>query len=320
MEIIDSVKTYLFDNPVNINNFKLFMQKYNNGDCIALVGAGLSKHLQVPPWKELVRGLSTLANLNLDDYFFNNFSEQVEEDDRLLEIAGEAKNELERRNMIDRYWHFLKQELTPRNASYTSTHLTLMRSNFVSFLTTNFDEILERAASEVRTVDNSPQVFPYMDPTLLRHRRIFYLHGKISNRNIVFTKWEYENAYIHGNIQEIIASCYRNLCIVLIGKRMEMYLHKTLKEIKEKDQQRKLVEKKFNLENEIHPIHFIFEGLKEKLKNIDKIIEEENGKYQQYNFCPIFFKVFRENDYINLENIFRQLPQFRPELKGDPYD
>jgi len=303
---INKFKPFLFDLQENLKNFKDFLEELKKGNCVALIGAGLSKPLGIPDWEDLIFRLSEFSHLGYKKQYIEKNSE------KWLDIAEEAKSHWKKKEQTDKYYNFLQNNLSPINTSYNNTHLVLLEVNFLSYLTTNFDNILDNAAKRVNNGEilNGLQVFPNLDQTFLRHRKIFYLHGKIENKRIVFTRTEYDSAYKHGAIKDVLWSAYSHMNIILIGFSLkDNYIQNLFKNFKEQLNERRTKEEQLlGMIKNTHR-HFAFIGTDARAEK--KRIMEENSRYEELRVRFIRYALLPNDNHINLERILEGLPKFR---------
>ncbi len=314
---IDKFKPYLFDLSENRNNFKDFLKELETANCVVLVGAGLSTPLKIPDWEKLTQNLSEFSKLTYSkEYIKANPAEWSD-------IAEEAKSYWRKKDeQLKKYYEFLKDAFTPRQEPYRSIHTVLLQVNFLSYLTTNFDNILDKAAESIDNgkIINGIQVFPNIDATFLRGRKIFYLHGKIENQDIVLTKSEYEKAYKYERLKNVLWNAYFSMSIVMIGHSLrDIYIQKLLENFKEQLNKMQNQEQQWK-ENINKHKHFIFVGV-DLITNEEKM-KEENSRYEGFNIYPIRYllpqHLFGSNDkddHINLFHILEELPKYEGKIK-----
>ncbi len=305
---VDDFRLHLLNLPENFRNFEYFFEELKIGNCVALVGAGLSNPIGIPKWEDLIFELSEFSCLEYTEQYIKNDPE------KWLDIAEEAKNYWEKKRQLHKYYGFLQDKLSPINTNFNNTHLVLLEADFLSYLTTNFDNILENAAKRVNNgemLDNI-QIFPSVDPTLLRHRKLFYLHGKIKNRIIVFTRTEYYSAYNkHRGIKDVLWDAYSHMSMVLIGFSLrDSYIRNLFKNFKEQLDERRKEEEQLLGEIKDRRAHFAFTGT-DVTTTEEKIITEENFRYKELGIYIIRYQVLPEDNHINLERILEKLPKFR---------
>ena len=204
------------ESPYNLH-YQNLLNEINQENCIAFIGAGLSKEAGYPLWKDLLETLIQRAELD----------ESIPAEPNIkayLEIAEQCKNRLS-----DRYYPLLEEIFNPVGKSHFLDHHTyLSRVPFIGYLTTNYDPCLQKA-SRVLDMEIQERIRPDLDPTLLsqKPRTIFHIHGiafDSSGRNmvntIVLTKTEYEEVYhTSASLKSLLYSafCYKTILFLGFG-------------------------------------------------------------------------------------------------------
>ena len=267
------LKQYLANLPENIKNFEFFIEELKKGNCVALVGAGLSKPLKIPDWEKLVYELARFSRLKYS-------KEEIEESlDKRLDVAEEARSYWEKEDDLDKYDDFLKERCQPKQVPYNPVHTTLLQVKFISYLTTNFDNVLDNAAKDVNDGEmlKNTQILPDFDPTLLRTRKLFYLHGKIQSRNIVLTRSEYDRAYGYKRMKDLLWNVYSNMTIVMIGFSLEdPYIQRLFENFSEQLNDMRRKRKTWGpIESEEKRRHFILKGTRPLQSKLTAQSEED---------------------------------------------
>jgi len=315
---IDKFKPYLFNLPENHKNFKDFFYFLKRGNCVALVGAGLSKQVGLPTWDELILDLCRERDIKCSK------GEIKSDRDKLYDIAQDIKNSLSEKD----YLGILTRKFTPPDMDYGETHLHLLETNFCSFLTTNYDDCLERAVIKLfsEEIEKNVQVYPILNQTLLRQRTIFYLHGKIKKGVIVFTKNDYEQAYKqHNAIESVLWDAYSQMSIVIICCSFEdKYIIELFEKCKRKLDNQNAVLQKLIRSGKISSNtgkHFILIGLRENnnannnTEDVRRIMENYRVRFEELNIHPIFYKVLKDGSHRNLKILLEKLPKYEPKKK-----
>ena len=155
-------------------------------------GAGLSKNVNLPNWKDIFQ---LLIN-ELKAQFIKLDSIDVEDPDSYA--VGEYIQGIVRdRNILfDKIAEILKKS-SPLNSEQQQLYEYLVRQEYNSIWTTNFDDIFENILKEnkyqVNVVDLSSGIDKYH---LLKQKRTLYkINGSISdsNRKLILTKNDYES-------------------------------------------------------------------------------------------------------------------------------
>lgn len=302
---VDEFEQYLFNLPGNFDNFCYFLEELKKGNCVALVGAGLSKQVGLPTWEELIFELCGECNINYS-------KEDVLSDHNILyDLAQDIKDSLSEND----YLEILNRKLMPPNIEWGETHRYLLEANFNSFLTTNYDDTLEQAAIALPDSKSGMniQFYPVLDQTLLKERTIFYLHGKIKEKAIVFTRNDYEQAYKqHSDIEDVLWDAYSKMSIAIICCSFEdNYMIELFEKFKRKLDDRVMVQKiiRFDKSDSKTYKHFFLKGLEEE-SNLAEIMGNYWTRFETIDACPIFYKLPRKDAHINLKILLRKLPKY----------
>ena len=304
---IEELKEYLFNLSENLDNYEYFLEELRRGNCVALVGAGLSKQVELPTWEELVFDLCEECHIA------NPKEEILSGQKELYDIAQEIKDSLSQSD----YLKILRKKLTPPNMDYGETHLSLLKANFCSFLTTNYDDGLERAAAglSVNGMQRNIQVYPILDQTLLKQRTVFYLHGKIHEGVIVFARNDYERAYgQHKAIESVLWDAYSQMNIVILCCSFEdKYMIELFEKCKrELDKQNVASQELIGLRRIASSPgkHFILKGLQED-NDTEETMKKDQTSFQGINIRPIFYKVPKGGSHRNLKTLLGKLPKYK---------
>lgn len=175
--------------------FAEILQSIRQRRCAAVVGAGLSRNSYYPSWVGL---LHELAN-----YVWELCEVRVHPSEDLYEWAERCKAELTEEQYTDFFVAQFGEDAgrLPTNPVYED----LDHIPFTSIVTTNYDTCLLHATRRNGTL-REVHSFPQLDASYLRAPEpghIFHIHGlihpdspQVSARSVVFTKSEYEEAYL----------------------------------------------------------------------------------------------------------------------------
>jgi len=125
-----------------------------------------------------------------------------------------------------RFKEIITYEFNPHNNKQplTQNHLDLIELPFVSFITTNYDCILENAKSRL-DLDIKSNFYPTLPISHIRDRQIFHIHGILdyerlseTQDSIIITRSDINQAYQEGsNIYNLLNCAYQELIILFIG-------------------------------------------------------------------------------------------------------
>lgn len=188
--------------------------------CSVFVGAGLSAHAEYPLWKELVRRLCLRSGKPVARETIETGAED------LLNIAQECRNVLG----DEGYRRFLESEFSQWTGkeSFLPIHADLLALPFNAYLTTNFDSCIENAAKRVGGVE-SVQVYPVLDPSHLRHRHVYHLHGRAYDEQgvstvdtMLLTARDFREAYEERNVlSSLLQDVFRWQTVFFIGHSLD---------------------------------------------------------------------------------------------------
>lgn len=209
--------------------FEQLKECINKNIVFAFIGAGSSKKIGYPLWRELIEILEK-------EIIKNNPDEDLE-----IYKRGSLTNQL------DYYWYveILKSYLNenefnniifdnykPKEINYSSFHQKLINIPFRHYLTTNYDTVLENASlSLAKSIDS----FCWCDIERLRKffqflndinqqdtRYIFHIHGIFDKKeSIILTEKDYINFYTKDDLaQKILWSIISSFRMCFIGFSM----------------------------------------------------------------------------------------------------
>ena len=161
-------------------NLRELIDYIRKGQCCAFVGAGLSKPAGYPLWEELLDKLKKVAeNITGNKAIYNGTGfEPAEKADSYRKIIGEEK-----------YYEFLIDTFDPTDNKQPclQVHHDLIQMPFNAYVTTNYDCLLKRALEE-EGKNISYDLYPFLDVTRLREKRLFHIHGIIDYDDLEKTK------------------------------------------------------------------------------------------------------------------------------------
>lgn len=162
---------------------EFFLQQFRSGKGVVFVGAGLSAAAGLPTWEQLLRGVQAHA-VAIDNTAFDIFLKRGD----LLEAASELEEQMGRAALQEA----LRSELQASSAVPTRTHELLTKLPLQAVITTNFDQLIERAyggSIAAITPRDSRQFGEYFRQNT---RFLYKIHGDINRPDtIVLTREEY---------------------------------------------------------------------------------------------------------------------------------
>lgn len=182
-----------------------------NNSLTFFVGAGVSKCSFMPSWEELIEkicleiGVDKPTKFSSDDYL------------RIPQMYYYSINDK------DKYCSFVEKALDVPNAIPNDIHRLMLQFNPHSFLTTNYDSLIESASIQFcklyKCVAEDKEV-----PSISGDRFILKVHGDFKHRNFVLKEEDYlayeENFKLISNLMR---SVFSTNTVVFIGYRIGDY-------------------------------------------------------------------------------------------------
>ncbi len=192
--------------------FKRIIKASQNHSLSFFVGAGVSSLSGAPSWKELIKKICD----KIDEPIKENYSS--DEYLRIPQIFYHSINQNK-----DEYYKFIEENLTQKELLPNEVHKELLSFNPVSFITTNFDELLENAAIQYCksfiSVARDDEV-----ANINGDKYILKLHGDLKHRNIVFKEEDYLNYSENFKlIETLLKSIFSTNTVVFIGYGLNDY-------------------------------------------------------------------------------------------------
>lgn len=176
------------------------------------VGAGVSALSGAPTWKALIHAISDkLGRTRKDEY---SSDEYLQIPQMFYYSLGENKEE---------YYRFVKEQLYSASLLPNTIHREMLNLNPVSFITTNYDTLLEDAAVQYcqsfKVVSRDEDV-----PTIFGDRFILKLHGDFKHNNFVLKEEDYLNYSENFKlIETLVKSIFSTNTVVFIGYSLNDY-------------------------------------------------------------------------------------------------
>ncbi|HAF28292.1 MAG TPA: hypothetical protein DCG75_04510 [Bacteroidales bacterium] len=241
------------------------LNKNPDTEIVPFIGAGSSKLLGLPDWKELIEQYHKYVGCTIS---LESIKKDLKEDlskvaDLIFENSGKD---------FDLYYEFMGG-ITPKNTGYTALHAVLVK-NFQKIITTNYDQAFENALSDDNINDYKLLVYPNNLMSIdFQGRVIAYIHGHIKSGIYVFRNEEYEQAYLHDTkIKSFLTEIISKKVLVFIGFSFsDKMFRNTVKQIiaetnavREKEEQVFGKKSKTNFEQKLYVL-FPSENLKTKV-------------------------------------------------------
>lgn len=175
------------------------------------VGAGVSKLSKAPSWAELVDEFSSRLGMSKKGMYSA---------DELLQIPQMYWSKY---NNEDEYYAIVQNKLNYSSIKPNIIHSRMLELNPVSFLTTNYDPLIEEAAimasKSYKVISSNDDV-----PNIFGDRFILKVHGDIEHRNIVLKEDDYLNYSDDFKlIETLMKSIFATNTVVFIGYGLNDY-------------------------------------------------------------------------------------------------
>ncbi len=192
--------------------FRRIIEASHNNALTFFVGAGVSKLSGAPSWERLVDEFSEKLGLKREESGYST--------DELLRIPQMYYSSKDNKND---YYNVVKRMMNPESLKTNDIHREMLKLDPVSFITTNYDTLLENSALEYRrtykTVACDEEV-PYVSGD----RFILKAHGDLSHLNFVLKEDDYLDYSEKFKLVEIlIKSIFSMNTVVFIGYGLNDY-------------------------------------------------------------------------------------------------
>ena len=242
------------------------------------VGAGLSALSNVPLWKDLINQLCDKIGFNRKESYSS---------DEFLQIPQMYYQTINRND--DEYYGCIADLLENNGKSYepNEIHNLLFKLKPASIITTNFDDLIETAASKscysMKTVASDSEV-----SSINGDKFILKAHGDLIHRNIVFKEEDYLNYSENFKLTEtLLKSIFSTNTVVFIGYGLNDYNIKLI-----------LNWTKFLLKDNFNQPIFIY-------TNSDVLSNPTLSYYESRGLSVIDIHNFIQGEIENIEYLFR---------------
>ena len=197
------------------NEFKQIINAAKNHSLTFFVGAGVSRISGAPSWNQIIEKICDKLKIKTEKKIYS-----TDESLKLAQMLYIALNQ-----DTNAYHTFINECLTPINKRLEPNvvHKELFDLNPVSFITTNFDELLEISAMQY--CQSFVCVAKDADvPKVNGSKYILKIHGDIKNQNIVFKEEDYLNYSENFKlIETLLKSIFSTNTVVFIGYGLNDY-------------------------------------------------------------------------------------------------
>lgn len=192
--------------------FERIINASRNHSLTFFVGAGISALSKAPSWKELIQNICRELKISVKETYSS---------DEYLKIPQMYYYFIEKNN--DKYYDFIEKSLVSTPLFPNEIHKELLNFNPISFITTNFDDLLEEAAIQYcqgfKVIACDDEV-----SSINGDRYILKLHGDLKHKNIVFKEEDYLNYSENFKlIETLLKSIFSTNTVVFIGYGLNDY-------------------------------------------------------------------------------------------------
>ncbi len=281
---------------------KIIQRSSYNNKLVLFIGAGVSINSGLPSWNELITEIKKKINISNknEDYL------------KIAQYYYNSRGEKE-------YYDFLREKLEV-DAKPNKIHDLLLELNPSHIITTNYDDLIEKAASkkgmffDVVSKDND---LPYTPS----NKMIIKMHGDFKNRNIVFKEDDYLSYSNNFKlIENYIKSLFATKTIIFVGYSLSdvnvKLIFQWIKDILGNDLPRPYF---IDTSDEDAPININeFEYYKNRginiiyYKEIAKLINSEKEENKGKRICnTINYLLKRDDNILNIEYIYEYIESFK---------
>lgn len=176
------------------------------------VGAGVSALSDAPSWKELIHSICDELGCPRKESYSS---------DEFLQIPQMYYYSIKEDKK--KYLSFIRSKIERQELIPNAIHREMLRLNPVSFITTNYDSLLEDATSDqcqsYKVISIDSEV-----PKIFGDRYILKIHGDFRNGNIVLKEEDYLNYSDNFKlIETIVKSVFATNTIVFVGYGLNDY-------------------------------------------------------------------------------------------------
>jgi len=192
--------------------FERIINASRNHSLTFFVGAGISTLSGAPSWNGLIQDICRELKRPVKDVYSS---------DEYLRIPQMYYYSIEKNDI--KYYDFIEKSLVSTSLLPNEIHRELLSFNPISFITTNFDDLLEEAA--IRACQGFKVIACDDEVSSINgDRYILKLHGDLKHKNIVFKEEDYLNYSENFKlIETLLKSIFSTNTIVFIGYGLNDY-------------------------------------------------------------------------------------------------
>ena len=191
----------------------------NSGNCLALVGAGLSREIGYPDWGQLATQTVEKLKETVDTIDEDSYSRYLEHR-KYPELFSQAERDLGSREKLE---GVVSELLTFTPATLGAAYKQICKSPFACYLTTNFDNELQRHLRELSVeftiADNTPSSLANLRTdtrdVIFKLHSDFTLPGKPT-----LTSADYQELYASGGggyYRDCLKAVFQKFDLLIIG-------------------------------------------------------------------------------------------------------
>lgn len=191
---------------------KRIMEASQNNALTFFVGAGVSAISGAPTWKNLINAISDQLGLQTKGEYSS---------DEYLQIPQMYYYSLD--DNKEEYYKLIESKLNSSDLKPNYIHREMLNMNPISFITTNYDTLLEDAVAQYcqsfKVISEDREV-----PTIFGERFILKIHGDFMHKNFVLKEEDYLNYSENFKLIETLAkSIFSTNTVVFIGYSLNDY-------------------------------------------------------------------------------------------------
>lgn len=265
---------------------EILRKQSNPQDCtlIPFIGAGASKALGLPLWKDLVREYHTNVSCTSD---FEKLCTDYSDD--FPKIAFEIFKDTGAN--ISKYRSFMSS-IKPKEAAYKDLHATLLKF-YQNLITTNYDTAFEEANKDNSHWQNiNLMYFPgNLNPLDFQKNSIAHIHGHVNQNAFIFRSDEYETGYNKtSEITDFLRAIIKKYSLLFIGFSFEdlTFKEKLAQVVKEEKERANVIFQVFESDYRTTSVKDFFVILPKKYKERDLL----NSEVLKTDVDKIFLKSY----------------------------
>lgn len=246
----------------------------NPQDCtlVPFIGAGASKALGLPLWKDLVKEYHSCVSCSID---FEKLCSDYSDD--FPKIASEIFKATG--SNISKYQAFMSS-IKPTEASFVDLHTTLLRF-YKKLITTNYDTAFEEADKDNSQHWNNNINLMYfpgnLNPLDFQKNSIAHIHGHVNQNAFIFREEEYDAGYNKtSEVIDFIRAIIKKYSLLFIGFSFEdlIFKEKLALVVKEEKERANIVFQVFNNDYRSTCVKNFFVIIPKKYKETDLLQSE----------------------------------------------